>query len=358
MPFLFHSRGPLLFAVIALSAMERSRLLPIGAVDYDFIAHEYKAKSLAELQDRLADPQAAEENLMTCVLQASLEITGGSQPTWLLHLRGALAILRHFTGSISPEAAYFALQYFHFRYALMKTTELAEHDTPAILSSTEVDLLGAAMSQAPGDSRGQKPYPDSIIDEHLGCSLEMVELIFHIAEVATAGRQEQRLRSPQSRPLLEFRRIDERLQRMIFFSPEVEGNYLLRSATCFKVAAELYLRLMCANIAINDPIILTLEEKLLAGLSLVIADDQPRRSFPMWPLFIAGCASIDDEHRKKVLGFFRTLDRIWPISNIATVSQVVWTIWQTRDLCMRLPAEQRRDWQEIIHKFGWKLALS
>jgi hypothetical protein len=78
----------------------------------------------------------------------------------------------------------------------------------------------------------------------------------------------------------------------------------------------------------------------------------------MWPLFIAGCASWEDEHRKIVLDMFRTLERKWPIGNITSVRNVTTQIWQSRDLNGYDNISQRHDWQTLITTFGWKLALS
>lgn len=122
------------------------------------------------------------------------------------------------------------------------------------------------------------------------------------------------------------------------------------------MAADLYLQLAC-DIPLTQPALQTLLAKLLDHIGKVIREDQERQLFPMWPLFLAGCLSTTDEDRVRVLNYFTYLAHAWPVSNIPIVREATETVWKFRDLN---PHEcgSGFDWQMIISRMNWKLALS
>ncbi|KAJ9654907.1 hypothetical protein H2201_008917, partial [Coniosporium apollinis] len=154
-----------------------------------------------------------------------------------------------------------------------------------------------------------------------------------------------------------FLSIERELKDLHFETSEPDNDYLINSAQCFKLATQIYLRLVAFNGGISSEQIQTTHAKLLDELRLVIHERQRRRSFPLWLLFIAACACSEDTDRKIVMDLFFTINSKWPISNIATVLKAITTIWQGRDLGAT-SSSWRQDWQETIEKFGWKLSLS
>ncbi|KAF4998215.1 hypothetical protein FGRMN_3264 [Fusarium graminum] len=291
--------------------------------DYRALSMQYKVRALHELQQALLDPQGSEGNLLTCVLLASLEIAHGSSPTWLHHLEGALALLESFGDSVDPRVAEFVLQYFRFRYILMETTQTCHQDRcHQAMTSLEATL----------------PNGRNLVDAQIGCSMDLVDIINDISL------------STHKDELYKGQTIEQRIENL-----PVEGgtDYLSKSAESFRIAAQIYLRLVCYNTPITHPSILEPHEALLLCLSDIIVEGQPRRLFPMWPLFLAGCACSSDQQRKVVLDHFALLDSKWPISNISTVWNALKLIWHTRDL-----VSTTHDWREVIHKFGWKLSLT
>ncbi|ENH70383.1 hypothetical protein FOC1_g10012308 [Fusarium oxysporum f. sp. cubense race 1] len=270
---------------------------------------------------------------ITCVLLASLEIAHGSCPTWLRHLQGAFALLESFGSSIDPNVAEFVLQYFRFRYILMETTQPTHQD------SLHQAMAGLAKAEA------TLPHSRNLVDEQIGCSMDLVDIINEISSLSTHDISKDQLYATGQE-------IEQRLEDLSFQGTD---DYLLRSAESFRIAAQIYLRLVCYNTAITHPSILALHESLLSCLSDIIVEGQTRRSFPMWPLFLAGCACSSDEQRKVVLDHFMLMDSKWPISNISAVWNALKLIWHTRDLQV---SSTNQDWREIIHKFGWKLSLS
>ncbi|CAJ0541211.1 Ff.00g079370.m01.CDS01 [Fusarium sp. VM40] len=323
-------QGPLLSAVLAMSAAEWAQNVPNG--DYQALSVQYKVRALHELQQALLDSQGSEGNLLTCVLLASLEIAHGSCPTWLHHLQGALALLESFGTSIDPNVAEFVLQYFRFRYILMETTQPSHEDDPYRHAMVKLAKAEANL-----------PHARNLVDEQIGCSMDLVDIINEISSLSTNIPQDLHAKGQE---------IEQRIEHL---SQDNVDEYLCKSAESFRIAAQIYLRLVCYNTPITHPSILQPHEALLLCLSDIIVEGQTRRSFPMWPLFLAGCACSSDQQRKVVLDHFALLDSQWPISNISAVWNALKLIWHTRDLHT---SSSNQDWREVVHKFGWKLSLS
>ncbi|KAM0549834.1 hypothetical protein ACHAPJ_009276 [Fusarium lateritium] len=336
-PRMLYQQGPLLSAVLAMSAAEWAQNVVPDGKDYRALSMQYKVRALHELQHTLPDSQGSEGNLLTCVLLASLEIAQGSCPTWLRHLQGALALLDSFGPNIDPNVAEFVLQYFRFRYILMETTQPTQND------SFRQAMAGLARAEAalPLQARG-------LVDEQIGCSMDLVDIINEISSLS--GDND----TPKEHLRTRGEEIEQRIADLSIHDIRAD-DYLARSAESFRIAAQIYLRLVCYNTPITHPSILEPHEALLTCLSDIIVEGQARRSFPMWPLFLAGCACSSDQQRKVVLDHFMLLDSKWPISNISAVWNALKLIWHTRDLHV---SSTNQDWREVIHKFGWKLSLS
>ncbi|KAJ4135183.1 hypothetical protein NW768_004802 [Fusarium equiseti] len=326
--------GPLLSAVLSMSAAEWAQNGVPDGKDYRGLSMQYKVRALHELQQALLDSHGSEGNLLTCVLLASLEIAHGSCPTWLRHLQGALALLESFGDNIDSDVAEFVLQYFRFRYILMETTQPTHEDDSLSQAMTSLAKIEANLSN-----------DRNFVDEQIGCSMDLVDIINEISSLSA--------HMPKDELYTKGQEIEQKIEQLS--SQDTTDDYLSRSAESFQIAAQIYLRLVCYNTSITHPSIIELHESLLTCLSDIIFEGQTRRSFPMWPLFLAGCACSSDDQRKIVLDHFTLLDRKWPISNISAVWNALKLIWHTRDF---QPSSTNQDWREVIHKFGWKLSLS
>jgi len=364
MPFAYTRRGPLLFIVLALSAAEMASSgcgSPSGVMSG---AAVYYNNAIALLQQSLQSACDAEENLLTCILLSSFEITRGSRPAWLQHLNGAVAIHDHFASSISRNSALFAYQYFSSRWILLETTMppgtypweevMAEHSMTFQLLQNLDTMLEQTVDTIPTVAMQN-------IDNNIGCSLEYIQLInrisilsamkFHCQSDAAATNETHRLYSTTAMA------FDDALKDMVFVTRS-KDTYMEQTSQCFKLAARVYLRLICLDATSTSLALIEMQADLVQALRLAINEDQPRRAFPLWPLFIAGCTSCEDEHRRLILDMFRTLERKWPIGNIAYVRNVTTQIWQSRDLNGYDVNSRRHDWQRLITTFGWKLELS
>jgi hypothetical protein len=364
MPFACTRRGPLLSTILALSANEMAssdygqhfRLVSNAAIYYE--------NAINQLQQSLENACDAEENLLTCVLLSSFEITNGSRPAWLQHLNGAVAIHDHFASSISRDAALFAYQYFSSRWILLETTMppgtypweevMAEHSMTSQLLRNINSMLEQTVDTVPTVAMQN-------IDNNIGCSLEYIHTINRISTLSAIKFhcQADKGATKETHELYftTAMAFDDALEEMVFVTSS-QDTYIEQSSRCFKLAARVYLRLICFDINLTHSTLIQMQNDLVQALRVVINEDQQRRAFPMWPLFIAGCASWEDEHRKIVLDMFRTLERKWPIGNIILVRNVTTQIWQSRDLNGYDNISRRHDWQTLITTFGWKLALS
>lgn len=334
--------------VMALSAAEWSQRFDPHAPSYRSISISYKIRALKELQERFSIAEHAEENLLTCLLMASLEIAEGSQPAWLKHLQGAFALLDNFSTSISSETSTFASTYFRFRYIMMETTG------PKALT----DFRQGASSGPLMVTDATFHNPNSAIEELIGCPIEVVHIINQITAFSISVRS-QPAQGTAIPPHAQGLMFERRLKHVSFNRHGLDINeYLLLSTDAFQTAAQIYLRLVCYKMPITDSSILQLHDTLSMRLQSVIVEGGPRRSFPMWPLFIAGCTAAIDAQRKIIIELFDVVNSQWPISNISAVWTAVRTVWHSRDLEYATTSGQRQDWQDVINRFGWKLALS
>ncbi|KAJ2905769.1 hypothetical protein MKZ38_004446 [Zalerion maritima] len=168
-------------------------------------------------------------------------------------------------------------------------------------------------------------------DEHFGCSMELVNIISEISALSSSFRldpQEQACKRTMADSL------ERRAHHIRFRNPGGADDYLLKRAECFRVA-----------ILVNE----------LCG---AITEGQPRRYFPMWPLFIAGCACSSDDHRRAVLHMFVILDGKWPIMEYFNrlggnldYSADSRTMWQQSQVQLRrLAGNNQQVWLEVIPK--------
>ncbi|KAI9154890.1 hypothetical protein HJFPF1_07450 [Paramyrothecium foliicola] len=356
LPVLGSGEGPVRSAVLAMSVMEWG-LKDTGSLnDAAMIAGQYKLRALRQLHQTLECRERAEESLLACILLASAEISQGSDAAWLQHVRGALAILDASGDKINAALAGSVLRYCQLRYVLLRTTERQSSShllqKPESNGNERLDRL--LLTRFASDKHSRE-----LVDPQLGCSLEMLDLICQISMIECD--------STETHPSLTLRdayhTLGLSLERGILELAVVIAHdmdeYLAQSSECFRIAALIYLQLAVFRTPLNNQKINMLHKTLLNYLGKVISKQcQSRRSFPMWPLFVAGCTSLLDEQRKSVLQLFELLEGKWPVSNISTVSRVLWTIWQTRDLDASITSCRPDDWRQTIEKFGWKLSLS
>lgn len=353
----------MLYAVLSVSANDRRAETVPTHINYEQLALSYKSLALQSLRKALSDVSNASEALMTCLILCTLEIASGCQPDWVRHAKGAFAIINSCSSLIDPEVLFFARSYFQSRTVFFRTTgchdDLLDKDAERLLESqTGIDHGMDFFSQC--TTLGLN-YTDerTEIQPHFGCSLSLLDIIARATDLVG---QKQKLRRNGCNS---FFSEGEMMQRAMSLRSELDllpkehspdSDYLTTCGECFRMAADLYLQLAC-DIPLTQPALQTLLAKLLDHIGKVIREDQERQLFPMWPLFLAGCLSTTDEDRVRVLNYFTYLAHAWPVSNIPIVREATETVWKFRDLN---PHEcgSGFDWQMIISRMNWKLALS
>ncbi|PYH88310.1 hypothetical protein BO71DRAFT_403982 [Aspergillus ellipticus CBS 707.79] len=356
-------RRPLLYAVLSLSANDRRAEITTTHINYEELAISYKSLALKLLRKSLSDVGNASEALMTCLILCTLEIASGCRPDWVQHADGAFAIINTHSSLIDPEILFFARSYFQSRTVFYRTTGC--HDSMFGKGAEHI----STPQVRPGRCNGPFSQIDNVngnyIDEqnriqpHIGCSLELVDIIARATDLV---RQKQQLRRNGSSSLAAEGQMMHQVMTLrgeLDWLPEEsssDSDYLTTCGQCFRMAADLYLQLAC-DIPLCQPALQTLLAKLLDHIGQVIHEDQERQLFPMWPLFLAGCLSTTDDDRVRVLNYFTYLSQSWPVSNIPVVREATETVWKHRDLN---PQDYGSgfDWQMIINRMNWKLALS
>ncbi|KAF4976706.1 hypothetical protein FDECE_18443, partial [Fusarium decemcellulare] len=224
-PRVLYQQGPLLSAVLAMSAAEWGQNIVLDGRDYRALSMQYKVRALQELQHTLPDSQSSEGNLLTCVLLASLEIAQGSRPTWLRHLQGALALVDSFGATIDPSVAQFALQYFRFRYILMETTQPTRAQGQEANDSVDLAMAGLARAEANLPTiQGTR----GLIDEQIGCSMDLVDIINEISALSlVSGGHDDTL--SKDHLYMKGQEIEHRIAQLSVQDTNTE-EYLLKSA--------------------------------------------------------------------------------------------------------------------------------
>ncbi|KAI1056983.1 hypothetical protein LB507_001450 [Fusarium sp. FIESC RH6] len=115
--------------------------------------------------------------------------------------------------------------------------------------------------------------------------------------------------------------------------PSVPYMDLIRLGTIWKLAAEIYACHVCFNLT-GDASSLkpSLVDDLIAGYTFLEREDDDLLKCLIWPTFIAGAATINQQRRPWVI---KTLDRIWHIgycANTRNAAMVLESLWKKYDL--------------------------
>ena len=298
----------------------------------------------------------------------------------------ALALLRKFSGSIAEDTASFATRYYVFRLILMQTTKYHPEQTDKKNAlSQHYHLNSAEQSVSSTSYEGDSGLIPRVletdlsrdwdlwmrlglvhsidkIDVHTGCSLRILQTIERITELTALRRQQHKFQSTNTCTVSRFQYEAEQIKATLDTQPVVDSrntdDYLCKSAESFRIATQIYFLLVRFDVSIDQAVVKDYLHCLISLFEDIVCEGQHRRSFPMWPLFIAACVSTIDEERGLVLGFFHILSKQWPVSNVEVVMKVLETIWKARDINQQRPDDGSFDWQLFITSHGWKLSLS
>ncbi|PYH48960.1 Zn(II)2Cys6 transcription factor [Aspergillus saccharolyticus JOP 1030-1] len=365
-------RKPLWYAVLSMSANDRraEEAVTTTTINYAQLSLSYKSVALQLLRESLTKLEDINEALMTCLILCSLEIACGCRPDWVRHAQGAFAIINSYVSAIDPEILFFAQSYFQSRALFFRTTGcyppgrqitplLQDHSAP-LKAYTSPDRWTPEIFS--WDVHLYNDDHKTTYQPHIGCSLGLLDIIARATDLVS---QKQHLRSTGTSSLAsegammhQAMCLRSELDALDEVYPPTASNseYLATCGQCFRLAADLYLQLAC-DMPLTQHTLQKLLVKLLGHIGRVIREDQERQLFPMWPLFLAGCLSTADEDRVRVLTYFTYLTQSWPVSNVPVAREAMETVWKYRDLNPH-DTGSGLDWQMILSRMNWTLALS
>ncbi|RAH84850.1 hypothetical protein BO86DRAFT_407289 [Aspergillus japonicus CBS 114.51] len=378
-------RKPLWYAVLSMSANDRraEESVTTTTINYAQLSLSYKSLALQLLRESLAQMEDVNEALMTCLILCSLEIACGCRPDWVRHAQGAFAIINSYGSAIDPEIFFFTQSYFQSRALFFRTTGCnpPRHQTTTTTTTTTTlpDHNHSILKAPPATTTTTSHLPPDIFpwdiylhdtankttyQPHIGCSLGLLDIIARATDLVT---HKQHLRSTGTSSLacegammhqaMQLRSELDALAEVYPPPTNTNNEYLATCGQCFRLAADLYLQVAC-DIPLTQPTLQRLLGKLLDRIGRVIREDQERQLFPMWPLFLAGCLSTADEARVRVLTYFSYLTQSWPVSNVGVAREAMETVWKYRDLNPHEAPASGLDWQGILGRMNWTLALS
>ncbi|RAK75088.1 Zn(II)2Cys6 transcription factor [Aspergillus fijiensis CBS 313.89] len=382
-------RKPLWYAVLSMSANDRraEEAVTTTTINYAQLSLSYKSLALQLLRESLTQMEDVNEALMTCLILCSLEIACGCRPDWVRHAQGAFAIINSYGSAVDPEIFFFTQSYFQSRALFFRTTGCnpPQHQTTTTTTTSPPDHHPSTLSKTPTPpppkTTTSQHLPPEIFpwdiylhdtahkttyQPHIGCSLGLLDIIARATDLVT---HKQNLRSSGTSSLasegammhqaMQLRSELDALAEVYPAPPTTtkDREYLATCGQCFRLAADLYLQLAC-DIPLTQPTLQKLLGRLLDRIGRVIREDQERQLFPMWPLFLAGCLSAADEARVRVLTYFSYLTQSWPVSNVGVAREAMETVWKYRDLNPHDSPASGLDWQGILGRMNWTLALS
>ncbi|KAK0625773.1 hypothetical protein DIS24_g10918 [Lasiodiplodia hormozganensis] len=275
----------------------------------------------------------------------SLEIADGSRSSWITHARGAAAILESYTHMIDTHVADFATRYLRPRSIFLNTTTADQQ-------GEESSAVGRLANPLP---TSHPLHIDAVatvaaIDPHIGCSLEVLDIIAQTADLASLkwSCTDQPKPSHFADPRTITHRAAGLLARLNSLQQpssstyndnddDDDGDYVRSCAESFRLAALIYLRHV-AGFDYPDPFrssssssssppssssssssssSLSSSSSASARATQLRADlrrfftlyttrivrrGMPRVLFPVWPLFVAGCFAEEDAFASAAVG--------------------------------------------------------
>ncbi|KAJ9616130.1 hypothetical protein H2204_014074 [Knufia peltigerae] len=337
---------------------------------------------------------------VTVMILCSHDISLHCDSTWLVHLKYYREYLvwriRHpgLASARSP-LAHYAASYFAAHTVLAKSLfSIADSASPAALALldrtfdscntwTSTEFISSFMST---ESLNE-------IDPWNGYSNSLLLLINEIACLREDAVAMHHHRLSQARIEAKIRLLETSLSRLSQSSPASLRNtdqqtlshqrrLLEGNAEAYRLAAILFLNesssprfLGLATTNDAGPAIplldATKQQQYVSGVlervrDIVMHTDLPV-SWPLWPLFIAGCRTDAEEDRMTVLSLLQCAQRKKQYENIPRAQKVIELVWQHQDTQLdndfgkkyqRPGTVGRYEWEVIMDLKGWRPSLA
>ncbi|KAJ4024695.1 hypothetical protein NW766_000935 [Fusarium irregulare] len=294
-------------------------------------------------------------SVIAIVLLAVLDIFESGSGAWNVHLEGSKTLIE--AGSIDRSSAWDS----------SVETLLCEAAT--------FQILGSSLAK-PGALNSESTLPITQIRTSstvapIGCPVDVLSVIetfalnrrvngmFALQIVADVGYLEHTLHRLRAYDIAAW------AMGITVNDPTVPYMDLIRLGTIWKLAAEIYACHVCFNLTGNASILKpSLVDDLIAGYTFLEREDDDLLKCLIWPTFIAGAATINQQRRPWVL---KTLDRIWHIgycANTRNAAMVLESLWKKYDLISSkvMPLDNNPATAEDLslghNAYNWLLELS
>ncbi|KAJ5716332.1 hypothetical protein N7493_008243 [Penicillium malachiteum] len=302
---------------------------------------------------------------------SSFQISDNSRPSWVTHLKGFQDLIqtrqqRPGRSAHSQELTGFFNRYFAFHLVLART---------AFQMNSLPSYQDSIISDKYLDS------PDTI-DTYMGFSHSLLLLINEVADLAgTPSEASSIAKASNVYPLKKRIETIQQMPPVEFISPDTEcaaiaeanrlGTLLLLHEICSSKSRQPdYYHLPSFNPDEKDQYV----EQILQLILSKKANMMRTAALPLWPLFLAGCCTRNEEDRVTVLQIFEEVESIRRYGNVAPALEVVQMVWRQKDLGVQDERKRfknthirngkdslqnaRFSWEYAMTMLGWKVSLT
>ncbi|KAK4501374.1 hypothetical protein PRZ48_007182 [Zasmidium cellare] len=389
-------------------AMLAAHFLATSDERYKTVELHMRQTTLQLLREALASNQYDDDMvLMLALMLCSSDIMNNRSNDWMAHLicyRDTLAatVRERSLAARSTRTYLFFSAYFSLHTVLAKTIYPIDADFAAF-NSTQQTLLASSWTASESLALLMPEDDMDIVDTWTGFSNSLMLLLNEMTALRDQSAMLNDLKSTSEREQLRLPLFDHirRLARSVTSldqrpPPSLAENQehakplslLMATAEAYRIASLLYLaeiaRFVIAQCkppevdgeaGVDTQQLFQMIEgfsactsSLLDQVALSLTHTHVPPSWPLWPLFIAGCVAESDETRREVAGLFTKAQDLSQWENITpawTVVQAVWEKRSARSSSAKQPPERDERqarfvcaWEEVVslEKAGLSLA--
>ncbi|KAJ5702405.1 hypothetical protein N7488_009953 [Penicillium malachiteum] len=353
---------------------QASNTLRLSDPRYRLPALEHHHRALNYLRELLKlsywTDKELDEMLGLVLMLCWFDISDNSRSSWVTHLKGFQDLIqtrqqRPGRSAHSQELTGFFNRYFTFHVVLARTAfQMPSYqDSHAIIPDKYLDS------------------PDTI-DTYMGFSHSLLLLINEVAELASTPNEASSVAKANN--VYQLKKRIETIQQtppVEFISPDTEcaaiaevnrlGALLLLHEICSSKSRQPdYHHLPSSNLDEKDGYV----EQILQLILSKKANMMRTAALPLWPLFLAGCCTRNEEDRVTVLQIFEEVESIRRYGNVAPALEVVQMVWRQKDLAVQDDRKTfkngqhrnvkdslqnaRFSWEYAMTMLGWKVSLT
>lgn len=367
-----HTSQILRACIIAFAANDiRNRIQLPNTEQHELSLLTYKTKALSLLRNYWLNHRSHSSTvderdglLLSIFILCYLDIADGTKFEWSIHMQGCVTVIKHF-GQIYGIAAFSAATLSFVYHSLILPYITHETTQPRSAAQDTQDLV-TTISQ---DFPALLDQEDAArIVEFNGLSSELMDIIRTIDKLS-------RRRSPKSAETNivlahisseDALSLHHRLQSLQQHSSyQVDPNHRISlTAEAYKQAACIFMHHALFGLTEKAEVIrhthLPHLLDLLEHLHRDEGQDTGSMPYPLWALFI-GAAFANEDQRPRILELFASLMQNRPKSNVPLTQSAVEAVWKKKDLNSNRGTTPTilasPEWQDVLRRLGWRLAL-